>query len=92
MLLITSVTELVQGYPVSDPRVEGWLMSFTLDTGAMLRAEEDLDMFGVIRDTQPDNEGTAAPEAVQIEEDIVAATAIIRSLVRCEFTPTSNLY
>lgn len=88
--LIQSVTEFAETYPSGDAKLalEGWVMSFSLASGTLDMEDGIDDLLGTgtglseskLENTVPTN--SVAESATVLEEDLVAPTAIIRSLVR----------
>ncbi|KAG8951632.1 mediator complex subunit [Tulasnella sp. 424] len=87
--LIGSVAELVEFYPSGNAKdaLDGWMMSFTLSSGAMdltggwddmLKAEGDVDMADAAG--QGDSKETAI-DFVPPEEDLVATGFLLRNLL-----------
>ncbi|KIO23920.1 hypothetical protein M407DRAFT_26622 [Tulasnella calospora MUT 4182] len=87
--LIGSVSDLVEVFPLGDAKdaLDGWIMSFTLASGAMdltggwddmLKPEGDVDMAdGAAQGDSKD----AAVDFVPPEEDLVATGFLLRNLV-----------
>lgn len=97
--LIGSITELVHIYPLGDTKgaLENWVMSFSMNASSMelggglddiLGPGADLDITLGLKDLRVEGEaqgeGASPSENIPIEEDLVAPTAIIRSLVRLQ--------